>query len=129
MWILSKKYTTYTTKGNSVYGHSCQTFNHNTVPLSKDHYHLLFQIWIERPDWNPGFPYKYMWLEHKTALFCDLSSTIHAFSHLNGSWKLEWNKKFIDYTAYLDLKKKKNDTSIMFNLKKAYFNIIRLKLG
>lgn len=94
-------------KGELVNGHSCQTFNHHTIPLSKDHYHLLFQIWIEQPDWSSGFPYKYMWLEHQTAPICDSSSTIRAFFHLKGSRKLKRKKKkkIIDYTTFLDLKK------------------------
>lgn len=95
-------------KGELVNGHtcSCQTFNHHTIPLSKDHYHLLFQIWIEQPDWSSGFPYKYMWLEHQTAPICDSSSTIRAFFHLKGSRKLKRKKKkIIDYTTFLDPKK------------------------
>lgn len=95
-------------KGELVNGHSCQTFNHHTIPLSKDHYHLLFQIWIEQPDWSSGFPYKYMWLEHQTAPICDSSSTIRAFFHLKGSRKLKRKKKKNHWLYNVSRSKKKH---------------------
>lgn len=98
-------------KGELVNGHSCQTFNHHTIPLSKDHYHLLFQIWIEQPDWSSGFPYKYMWLEHQTAPICDSSSTIRAFFHLKGSRKLKRKKKKKNHRLYNVSRSKKKHIS------------------
>lgn len=80
-------------KGELVNGHSCQTFNHHTIPLSKDHYHLLFQIWIEQPDWSSGFPYKYYVTRTPNCTYLRLKFYHPCFFSFEGLTETETQKK------------------------------------